>query len=243
MAGQDRDGLTPIYQRSRLPVTPRRQAIFLDLITGLLTSRHCCVIGYADPGQNPSAVRFGSSRVRGGVRARHGAVPWPLESPAPVTSTRAPQCQASCAAWSHAGSHRGERSPGTSDSHEQRAGARPRSRTDLNRSGCPYGYLRIKGRRNRRPESQAPYHQPGKPDQRREQDHQGKASQDNPADERMCLFARRRDDESRLAKVRGQVKAHGFLPWHREGQLAKEGLRRLAEVIGTGIGERCEGPP
>ena len=27
--------------------------------------RRHCVIGYADPGQNPSAVRFGSSRVRG----------------------------------------------------------------------------------------------------------------------------------------------------------------------------------
>jgi len=37
----DRDGLTPIYQRSRLPVTPRRQAIALDIATGLLTSRLC----------------------------------------------------------------------------------------------------------------------------------------------------------------------------------------------------------
>ena len=41
MAGQDRDGLTPIYQRSRLLATPRRQAIVLDMITGLLTSWHC----------------------------------------------------------------------------------------------------------------------------------------------------------------------------------------------------------
>jgi hypothetical protein len=33
--------------------------------------RHC-VIGYADPGQNPSAVRFGSSRVRGRGLGRTG---------------------------------------------------------------------------------------------------------------------------------------------------------------------------
>jgi hypothetical protein len=38
--------------------------------------RRHCVIGYADPGQNPPAVRFGSSRVQGrGVsRTTHGPV-------------------------------------------------------------------------------------------------------------------------------------------------------------------------
>ena len=54
------------------------------------------VIGYADPGQNPSAVRFGSSRVRGRVRAGPGAVSWPMAGPTAVTSTRAPHCKALC---------------------------------------------------------------------------------------------------------------------------------------------------
>jgi hypothetical protein len=45
----DRDGLTPIYQRSRLPATARRQAIALDMTTGRLTSRLCFVIGCAAP--------------------------------------------------------------------------------------------------------------------------------------------------------------------------------------------------
>ena len=44
---------------------------------------------------------------------------------------------------SHAGSHRGERPSGIPDGHEQRAGTKPRSRTDLNGSGCRYGNLRI----------------------------------------------------------------------------------------------------
>ncbi len=34
--------------------------------------RRHCVIGYANPGQNPSAVRFGSSRVRGRGLRRAG---------------------------------------------------------------------------------------------------------------------------------------------------------------------------
>ena len=45
---------------------------------------------------------------------------------------------------SHAGSHRGERPSGIPDGHEQRAGTKPRSRTDLNGSGCRYGNLRIR---------------------------------------------------------------------------------------------------
>ncbi len=44
------------------------------------------VIGYADPGQNPSAVRFGSSRVRGRGGVAPGAVSWPMAGPAAVTS-------------------------------------------------------------------------------------------------------------------------------------------------------------
>ena len=43
------------------------------------------------------------------------------------------------ATGSHAGSHRGERPSGIPDGHEQRTGTRPRSRTDLNGSGRPYG--------------------------------------------------------------------------------------------------------
>jgi hypothetical protein len=50
------------------------------------------VIGYADPGQNPPAVRSGSSRVRGrGLgRARRGLLAGGRSDA--VTSTRAPQC-------------------------------------------------------------------------------------------------------------------------------------------------------
>jgi len=35
----DRDGLTPIYQRSRPHTTPRLQALALDMTIGFLTSR------------------------------------------------------------------------------------------------------------------------------------------------------------------------------------------------------------
>ena len=52
---------------------------------------------------------------------------------------------------SHAGSHRGERLSGIPDGHEQRAGTRPRSRTDLNGSGHPHMELRIR-RSSLRPE-------------------------------------------------------------------------------------------
>src|SRR2546430_140548 len=44
---------------------------------------------------------------------------------------------------SHAGSHRGERLSEIPDSPEQRAETSPRSRTDLNGSGCPHMELRI----------------------------------------------------------------------------------------------------
>jgi hypothetical protein len=100
--------------------------------------RHC-VIGYADPGQNPSAVGFGSSRVQGGIWAGPAAVPSQVEGPMLATRTRASGCPVSCAAGSHAGSHADERPSSSPDSREQRAAARQRSRTDLNGSGCPYG--------------------------------------------------------------------------------------------------------
>jgi hypothetical protein len=45
---------------------------------------------------------------------------------------------------SHSGNHADELPLGAADSHEQRPGTRPRSRTDLNRSGCLYGHLRIR---------------------------------------------------------------------------------------------------
>jgi len=45
---------------------------------------------------------------------------------------------------SHARSHRGEQPSGIPDEDEQRAGTRPRSRTDLNGSGCPDIELRIR---------------------------------------------------------------------------------------------------
>jgi hypothetical protein len=52
---------------------------------------------------------------------------------------------ASCSGTgSHAGSHPGERPSGIPNGHEQREGTRPRSRTDLNRSGRPHMELRIR---------------------------------------------------------------------------------------------------
>src|SRR5580704_367998 len=48
-------------------------------------------------------------------------------------------------AGSHAGSHTDEQPSGATDSPEQREAACPTSRTDLNGSGCPHGYLRIYG--------------------------------------------------------------------------------------------------
>ncbi len=46
--------------------------VFTTAGTCLGRLRRHCVIGYADPGQNPSAVRFGSSRVRGRGLGRAG---------------------------------------------------------------------------------------------------------------------------------------------------------------------------
>ena len=50
------------------------------------------------------------------------------------------------AAWagSHAGSHADERPCSSPDGCEHRAATNPRSRTDLNRAGCPHRNLRIK---------------------------------------------------------------------------------------------------
>ena len=48
------------------------------------------------------------------------------------------------AAGSHGGSHADERLRVSADLREQRAGTRPRSRTVLNGSGRPRGYLRIR---------------------------------------------------------------------------------------------------
>jgi len=88
-----------------------------------------------------AAVGFG-----GGVWAGQGVATAPVEGPRVVTSTRAPRCQASCAARSHAGSHADERPFSSSDSRGQRPTAHPRSRTDLNGSGCPRRYLRVSPR-------------------------------------------------------------------------------------------------
>jgi hypothetical protein len=73
------------------------------------------VIGYADPGQNRSAVRFGSSRVRGRGLGRAGRGPLAGRGPMSVTRTRASRCPVSCAAGSHAGSHADERPSSSSD--------------------------------------------------------------------------------------------------------------------------------
>ena len=89
MAGQDRDGLTPIYQRSRLLATPRRQAIVLDMITGLLTSWHCPRSGAAGAldaivrerimpggrGQGAPGGGYGSAVRAAGLSVR-GDQPW-----------------------------------------------------------------------------------------------------------------------------------------------------------------------
>jgi hypothetical protein len=91
------------------------------------------------PSPGSAAIGLG-----GGVWAGHGAVPSPVEGPMLVTSTRTSRCPVSYAAGSHAGSHADERPSSSPDSREQRAAARPRSRTHLNGSGCPYGYLRIR---------------------------------------------------------------------------------------------------
>ena len=86
------------------------------------------------PSLGSAAIGFG-----GGVWAGQGAVPSPVEGPMSVTRTRASRCRAPCAAGSHAGSHADERPSSSSDLQEQRARTRPRSRTDLNGSGSPYG--------------------------------------------------------------------------------------------------------
>jgi hypothetical protein len=85
-----------------------------------------------------------SGQADGGVWAGQGAVPSSAEGPMLLTRTRALRWPVSCAAGSHAGSHGDERPSTSSDSRGQRAGTRPRSRTDLNGSGCPHGYLRIR---------------------------------------------------------------------------------------------------
>ena len=105
------------------------------------------------PSPGSAAVGFG-----GGVWAGQGAVPSPGK-PEMVTSTRAPRCQPSCVSRSHAGSHSDERPSSSPDSPEQRAAARPRSRTDLNGSGRPHAYLRIRRLGVRVPPS-APGHRP-----------------------------------------------------------------------------------
>jgi hypothetical protein len=62
--------------------------------------RRHCVIGYADPGQNPTAVRFGSSRVRGRGLSKTRARPpgCAAEGSMVVTRPGPPRCQ-SC--WRH----------------------------------------------------------------------------------------------------------------------------------------------
>jgi hypothetical protein len=77
------------------------------------------VIGHADPGQNPPAVRFGSSRVRGTDLGRAGRGLLAAEGLTAVASTRAPHgperacgisvdgTQSSCPAhWRHCRSRR-----------------------------------------------------------------------------------------------------------------------------------------
>jgi hypothetical protein len=102
------------------------------------------VIGYADPGQNPSAVRSGSSRVRGRglgrpvVRSAHrcsrgsGDHDQGAEVPG-AEPGREPR-------WEP----HGRTTYRFSDSHEQRTRTRPRSRTVLNGSVRPRWYLRIR---------------------------------------------------------------------------------------------------
>jgi len=53
--------------------------------------RRHCVIGCADPGQNPSAVRSSSSRVRGRGLGRATVRPVPPCRPAAVTTNRTPR--------------------------------------------------------------------------------------------------------------------------------------------------------
>ena len=90
------------------------------------------------------ALEVGVDGVGGGLWAGQDAVTAPVEGPMLVTRTRASRCPVSWAAGSHAGTHAGKRPSSSSDSREQRAAARPRSRTVLNESGRPCGYLRIK---------------------------------------------------------------------------------------------------
>ena len=107
------------------------------------------------PSPGSAAIGFG-----GGVWAGQGAVPSPVEGPMSVTRTRASRCRASCAAGSHAGSHADERPSSSSDLHEQRARTRPRSRTDLNGSGSPYGSYKTRLSRPQQPTSPRRCEQP-----------------------------------------------------------------------------------
>jgi hypothetical protein len=84
-----------------LPRT-RRRSIHASRNLSRALRRHC-VIGCADPGQNPSAVRSGSSRVRGGVWAgqRRGRC-----HRAGLVSALTPRTL-----WSTSGTPRGDASP------------------------------------------------------------------------------------------------------------------------------------
>ena len=63
------------------------------------------------------------------------------ESRIPLKTIRGP---AERAAGSHAGSHTDEQPSHDPDPPGQPEGTSPRSRTDLNGTGCPYGNLRIR---------------------------------------------------------------------------------------------------
>ncbi len=65
------------------------------------------------------------------------------------TTPRVPARSRAPVRGSHAGSHTDERPSGSPDSYEQRPRTRPRSRTNLNESGCPHRELRIRRSRAR----------------------------------------------------------------------------------------------
>ena len=60
-------GLSTAVMRTEVPVSSPEPAVGVFTPAGTCPGRlrRHFVIGYADPGQNPPAVRFGSSRVRG----------------------------------------------------------------------------------------------------------------------------------------------------------------------------------
>jgi hypothetical protein len=119
--------------------------------------RACCVVraerleprSQVRPYRKPGWYRFqadGPRSARLGLAGQGG----PLAGRRPDVGDGGPgasQCPVSCMAGSHAGSQADERHSGSPDSREQRAAARPGSRTDLNGSGCPHRHLRQKGER------------------------------------------------------------------------------------------------